>query len=120
MTERFDSNDRSWELSFADVHSHSSFKLMRNTLKNILAEYGAIAVVVYLALFFIVFVGAYFGIRLGWAPGGAVGTAGAWTAAYIVTKITQPLRIAATVVLATFFGRLWQRGRPKQPNEDTI
>ena len=93
---------------------------MRNTLRNILAEYGAIAVVVYLALFFIVFIGAYFGIRLGWAPGGAAGTAGAWTAAYIITKITQPLRIGATVVFATFIGRLWQRGRPKKQNGDTI
>ena len=81
---------------------------MRHTLKHILAEYGAIAVVVYLTLFTIVFVGSYFAIRLGWTPGSAAGQAGAWTAAYIVTKIAQPLRIAATVLITTFVGKLWE------------
>ena len=84
---------------------------MRKTLKNILAEYGAIAVVLYLTIFFVVFIGAYFAISLGWAPKSVAGSAGAWTAAYIVTKLTQPLRIAGTVVLTTFLGRLWDRRR---------
>lgn len=81
---------------------------MRKTLKNVFAEYGAIAVVVYLSLFAIVLVGSYFAIRLGWTPGGVAGQAGAWTAAYLVTKIAQPLRIAATVLITTFVGRLWE------------
>ena len=84
---------------------------MRKTLKKILAEYGAIAVVLYLTIFFVVFIGAYFAISLGWAPESIAGNAGAWTAAYIVTKLTQPLRIAGTVVLTTFLGRLWDRRR---------
>lgn len=89
---------------------------MRKTLKQVLAEYGAIAVVLYLSIFAVVFVGSYFAIRLGWTPGSAAGNAGAWTAAYIVTKITQPLRIAATVLLTTFMGRVWERRRkPNQP-----
>jgi Kef-type K+ transport system membrane component KefB len=90
---------------------------MKKTLKEILAEYGAIAVAVYLILFAVVLIGAWAAIRLGWAPGGAMGTAGTWTAAYIVTKITQPLRIAATVVITTFIGKLWKRGDPKEPGE---
>lgn len=81
---------------------------MRKTLKNVFAEYGAIAVVVYLTLFTVVLVGSYFAIRLGWTPGGVAGQAGAWTAAYLVTKIAQPLRIAATVLITTFVGRLWE------------
>ena len=81
---------------------------MRKTLKNILAEYGAIAVVVYLTLFTIVFVGSYFAIRLGWTPGSVAGEAGAWTAAYLVTKVAQPLRIGATVLITTFLGKLWE------------
>ena len=84
---------------------------MRKTLKAILAEYGAIAVVLYLTIFFVVFIGAYVAIRLGWGPTSVAANAGAWTAAYIVTKITQPLRIAGTVVLTTFLGRLWDRRR---------
>ena len=89
---------------------------MRKTLKNILAEYGMIAVVVYLALFTIVLVGSYFAIRMGWSPGTTAGQAGAWTAAYIVTKIAQPLRIAATVLITTFLGRLWEN-RKRKPSE---
>lgn len=90
---------------------------MRKTLSNILAEYGVIAVAIYLALFFVVFVGAWFAIELGWAPAGVTGKAGAWTAAYIVAKITQPLRIGATVVLAAFIGRMWER---RQRPEATV
>ena len=93
---------------------------MRKTLKNVFAEYGAIAVVVYLALFFIVFIGAWAGIRLGWAPGGVAAAAGAWTAAYIVTKITQPLRIGATVLITTFIGKFWRRADPKNLSADTV
>jgi hypothetical protein len=82
---------------------------MKKTLKEILAEYGAIAVVVYLVLFAVVLFGSYFAIRFGWTTKSAASTAGIWTAAYIVTKITQPLRIAATVVLSAFIGRIWDR-----------
>ena len=91
---------------------------MRKTLKNILAEYGMIAVVVYLTLFTIVFVGSYFAIRLGWTPGSVAGQAGAWTAAYLVTKVAQPLRIAATVLITTFVGKLWEnRKAAKQASQ---
>ena len=90
---------------------------MRKTLKQVMAEYGAIAVVVYLVLFTIVFVGSYFAIRLGWTPGSVTGQAGAWTAAYIFTKITQPLRIGATVIVATFLGKLREsRRKPDSAN----
>jgi hypothetical protein len=86
---------------------------MRKTLKDILAEYGAIAVVVYLVLFTVVLVGSYFAIRMGWTPASNAGRAGAWTAAYIVTKISQPLRIGATVVIATFIGRIRDKRRER-------
>jgi hypothetical protein len=89
---------------------------MKKTLKEILAEYGAIAVVVYLLLFTLVLIGSYFAIRFGWTAKSATGNAGIWAAAYIVTKITQPLRIAATVVLSAFIGRVWERRR--KPNAE--
>jgi uncharacterized membrane protein AbrB (regulator of aidB expression) len=87
---------------------------MRKTLKSIMAEYGAIAVVVYLALFAAVLVGSYFAIRLGWTPGSVTGEAGIWAAAYVVTKIAQPLRILATVLITTFVGRIWDNRRQKR------
>lgn len=87
---------------------------MKKTMKEILAEYGAIAVVVYLLIFTVVLTGSYFAIRFGWTTKSAAGNAGIWTAAYIVTKLTQPLRIAATVVLSALIGRLWDRkGKPE-------
>ena len=82
---------------------------MRATLKPLLAEYGTIAVVLYLTIFTVVLVAAYFAILAGWGPTGVAGTAGAWTVAYLFTKLTQPLRIAATVVLTPVVARLWHR-----------
>lgn len=83
---------------------------MRKTLQEIFTKYGPIAVVVYLSLFTLVLGISYFAIRLGWTPSGAVGSVGVFTAAYLVTKITQPLRIAATVVLTPLIGGFWKKG----------
>lgn len=68
-------------------------------LKAQLAEHGPIAVWVYFGLFFIVLVSFVAAIRLGWAVESAAGSAGVWAGAYVATKLTQPLRIAATLVL---------------------
>lgn len=86
---------------------------MKKTLKEIMTEYGAIAVVVYLALFAIVLIASYLAIRFGWKSTSAAGSAGTWAAAYIITKITQPLRIAATVLLSAFIGKIWERRRSR-------
>lgn len=67
---------------------------MRKTLKQITAEYGTVALVVYLAIFAVVLLGSWAGIHFGWKPQGVRGGVGSFTAAYIATKITQPLRIA--------------------------
>ena len=87
----------------------STQSLVRKTLKNILAEYGAVAVVVYLTIFFVVLGGFWLAIKTGWRPASAVGNAGAFTAAYIATKLTQPLRIGATLVLTPFVAKLYER-----------
>lgn len=81
-------------------------------LKHLLAEYGPIAFAIYMTLFFGVLIGFYLAINAGWAPEGVAGKAGAFTAAYLATKLTQPLRIAATVVLTPVAGRLWRRRQP--------
>jgi Na+-transporting methylmalonyl-CoA/oxaloacetate decarboxylase beta subunit len=81
-------------------------------LKQILAQYGPLAFGIYMTLFFVVLLGFYVAITAGLAPESVAGRAGAFTAAYLATKLTQPLRIAATVVLTPVAGRLWQRRRP--------
>ncbi|MEX1186820.1 MAG: hypothetical protein WEA80_09550 [Gemmatimonadaceae bacterium] len=83
-------------------------------LKHLLAEYGLVAFTIYMTLFFGVLVGIYLAINAGWAPDGVAANAGAWTAAYLATKLTQPLRIAATLVLTPVVGRLRHRGGPKR------
>ncbi|HEV7587241.1 MAG TPA: hypothetical protein VGO40_03845 [Longimicrobium sp.] len=85
---------------------------MRRTLKQIAAEYGAVAVVVYLAIFAAVLLGSWAAIRLGWKPGSAGGGLGSFAAAYIATKLTQPLRIAATLALTPLAAKAYERMRP--------
>jgi ABC-type siderophore export system fused ATPase/permease subunit len=89
---------------------------MRKTIKSIFAEYGAIAVVVYFAIFFLVLFGFWAAIRFGWQPSSAAATVGIWTAAYIATKLTQPVRIIATLAVTPFVAKLYERvtRRPAQ------
>lgn len=88
---------------------------MRKTFKNILAEYGTTALVVYLVIFSLVLLGFWVGIRLGWQPASAAGDVGAFTAAYIATKVTQPLRIGATLLLTPLVAKVWERVTGRSP-----
>lgn len=88
---------------------------MRRTLQQILAEYGVVAVVVYLTLFAIVLGAFWATIHLGWRPEGVTGNLGAFTAAYLATKVTQPLRIAATLGLTPLVAALWKRVQARGP-----
>jgi Kef-type K+ transport system membrane component KefB len=87
-------------------------EIMRKTLKSVLAEYGPVAVVVYLVIFAAVLLGSWAAIHMGWRPASAAGSVGTFTAAYLFTKVTQPLRIAATLALTPLVARLTGRGRP--------
>ena len=88
---------------------------MKKTLNRLLSEYGAVAVVVYFAIFFAVLAGFWLAIRFGWRTHSAAGTAGTLAAAYIATKVTQPLRIAATLVLTPAVARIYERLRGLPP-----
>jgi CBS domain-containing protein len=70
---------------------------MRKTTKDLLAEYGTVALVVYLSIFVLVLAGFWVAIRVGWRTDGTAGNVGSLAAAYVAAKVTQPLRIAATV-----------------------
>lgn len=84
---------------------------MKKTVQNLLTEYGVVAVVVYFVIFFAVLGGFWLGIRFGWKPSSAAGSVGSFAAAYIATKLTQPLRIAATLVITPFVAKLYERIR---------
>ena len=85
---------------------------VRRTLKEIATEYGAVAVVVYLAIFAAVLLGSWAAIHFGWKPKGVRGGVGTFAAAYIATKLAQPLRIAATLALTPLVAKAYERLRP--------
>ena len=98
---------------------------VRKTYVRLLTEYGIVAVVVWFTLFFVVFLGAWAGIRYGWDPAplaaklgldprGLVASASSWLLAYLFTKLTTPLRAVVTVGLTPLVARLYERmtGRP--------
>jgi phosphate/sulfate permease len=89
---------------------------VRKTLKNIAVEYGSVAVVVYLAIFALALVGFWAAIRFGWSSSSTAANVGAWTAAYIATKLTQPLRIVATVAVTPLIARIFSRTRSAPPS----
>ena len=87
---------------------------VKKTIQKLLAEYGAVAVVVYFVIFFAVLGAFWLAISLGWQPTSAAGSVGTFTAAYIATKLTQPLRIAATLVITPFIAKLYERMRGRE------
>ena len=83
--------------------------------KEILVEYGVVALVVHYVIFGAVLVGAYVAIESGWEPSGRVASVGTWAAAYVVAKLTQPVRIAVTLVVTPFVARLYERVTGRRP-----
>ena len=87
---------------------------MRKTLKQFTVEYGTLFIVVYLTIFTIVWVGFWAAIRFGWSSSDSTAAnVGAWTAAYLATKVTQPLRIVASVAVTPALARLYDRFFPR-------
>lgn len=94
---------------------------MRKTFSHILTEYGVIALILYLVIFFLVLVGVYSAIKAGWSPKGFAGQTGTWVVAYLITKATTPFRLAATIALAPLVAKGWDklRGRSRSAPTDT-
>jgi hypothetical protein len=77
--------------------------------RNLFVEYGVIAIVVHYVIFALVIVGFWAAIRAGWQPSGAAASAGTWGAAYLATKVVQPVRIVATLAVTPFIARIYER-----------
>ncbi|MBC8071069.1 MAG: hypothetical protein IAG13_22280 [Deltaproteobacteria bacterium] len=91
------------------------WKALRKRLSDLFAEYGSIAIVTYFAIFFATWIGITIAIRAGAEVEGAAGETGSIGAAYVATKLTQPLRILATLAVTPFAAMLWHRLRGKKP-----
>jgi len=74
-------------------------------LKLLIAEYGRVAIGVYLVLFATV-LGCFYGaFLLGLPLEGASGAGGALLGSWVAAKITQPARIALTAILTPIVAR---------------
>lgn len=87
---------------------------LKARLEALLKAYGPTAAAVYFTLFGLTLAGFAVAIGFGVAVEGASSGAGTLFAAWVATKLTQPVRILATLALtplvARFFGR--RRGGP--------
>jgi hypothetical protein len=81
-------------------------------LKLLLEQYGPVALVTYFVIFALVLGGFAIAIHMGVHVQSAKGTLGTLGAAYVATKLTQPLRIAATLALTPLVAKLFLRKRP--------
>ena len=84
---------------------------MRRSIPDLMAEYGPVALTVYLVIFAVVFAGSWAAIQMGWQPEGVTGGLGTLGAAWVATKLTQPLRIGATLALTPLVARFVPRLR---------
>jgi hypothetical protein len=87
---------------------------LKQRFQALLEEYGKIAFATYFAIFALVLAAFAIAIQMGADVESARGTAGTLGAAWVATKLTQPLRILATLVLTPIIGRL-MRTRTVRP-----
>jgi hypothetical protein len=98
----------------------------REKLKVLLEEYGRMAVWIYLVIWLVVLAGFATAISAGFNAGFNVKSVsasgmGVLGAAWLATKLTQPLRIAATLLLTPAIStalKKW-RGRNKSQGQNT-
>lgn len=89
----------------------------KTRLKALLAEYGRLALWTYLTLFVLVLLAFALAFSLGFQGQGldlgdaTLTNAGVLGAAYVATKVTQPLRILATLALTPLLARVLERWR---------
>ena len=84
---------------------------LQERLKKVIDQYGRVAVITYFSIFGLVLAGFAIAVHLGVQLEGTSGAMGTLGIAYAATKVSQPPRILATLVLTPILGRLF--GSPK-------
>ncbi len=100
------------------------FRDLLARFQTLVVEYGIIAIIVHYVIFAIVIVGFWAAIRSGWQSTSTAGSMSTWGAAYVAAKITQPLRIIATIAITPFIAKLYEKltgrgGGPQTPSDAT-
>jgi len=94
------------------------WKRIRARFGQVNREYGSIAIYTYLVIFVVVLGAFAVAIKLGYAVEGASGTTGVLVSAWVATKLTQPIRIAATIGLTPFVARVLRRTPRVKPSAE--
>ena len=94
--------------------------MTRDKLKLLLEEYGRIVLWVYLVIWLVVLAGFALAISAGFNVK-SVSTSGLGVlgAAWLATKLTQPLRIAGTLVLTPLISAALKKWRARGKPQDT-
>lgn len=88
---------------------------MSRRFKDILVEYGIVALVVHYTIGACVAIGIYIAMRTGWEPRNAAQSVGMWAATYGVYKATMPIRIPITLIITPFVARVYERVTGRRP-----
>ncbi len=88
--------------------------MTRAKLKVLLEEYGRVAIWVYVVIWLSVLVGFAIAISAGFGPKSTRADLGVVGAAWLATKLTQPLRIAGTLVLTPAVSALLAKWRARR------
>ncbi|HZA13015.1 MAG TPA: hypothetical protein VE618_00905 [Myxococcaceae bacterium] len=88
---------------------------LKERLKALIEEYGALALGVFIGLSALVYAGAYAAIALGWRPQSTAGTVGTAGAAYVAYRLTLPIRVPAALVLTPLVARALEKLRLRRP-----
>ncbi len=89
--------------------------MTRQKLTALLEEYGPVAVYTYLGLWLLTWAGFALAISMGVTVESAQGGLGLLGASWVATKLTQPLRIAASLALTPLVAAALRRLR-RSPN----
>lgn len=87
--------------------------MTREKLKSLLAEYGNVALVTYIAIWVLTLAGFAIAISMGMQVEGAASGAGFLGATWLATKLTQPFRIAGTLALTPIVAAVLRKLRGK-------
>lgn len=95
---------------------------MGSKMENLLARYGRIGIIVYLSIFGLTLFGFWTLLTTGvdirtWSFFSGLGDVGPIGLAYAATKITQPIRIALTVIVTPLVGRFIPKEIPEQKED---
>jgi len=87
---------------------------LKERLKALFAEYGQVAVAVYLTLSLLTIAGFSLAFGIGWEPTSASGVFGVIFAGWVAAKATAPIRILITLALTPMVSLAHERWRLKR------